>query len=334
MQSSSVLTTSAISKGGVGAIVLAAGDGKRMQSPLAKVAHTILGKPIIYWCIEALVKTGIQKIVVVLSPKQTHVAEMVRAFPKNKETSLEVAFQETPLGTAHAVSSGLPTLKKMFSGAADPTVVVALGDMPAISNDTYLSYLKAHDTASNAATVMGFVAQDPTGYGRIILDKNSRFAEIREHKDCDDEQLRITLCNSGFMCAQLKVFESLLPQIRNENRAGEYYLTDLPALALKEKRSVGTYTVTTPLELEGVNSQQQLAGVSQYMQRRVIQNWMAKGVQFLNPDLVYVEDSVTFEPGTVVEPFVFLAGATHFRSGERVVAHTRWIDGKRNTNKN
>lgn len=333
MENSSLLASEAVEKKGIIAVVLAAGQGKRMCSETPKVAHLILGKPLIYWPLEALAKVGIEKIVVVLSPTQKAVAKLIENF-RHANTRVEVAFQNEPLGTAHALSSAMPTVKKMLESAGQDLnnahVMVCMGDMPAIASSTYDEYASTHLRNQNAVTVMAFSADNPTGYGRVLTKTGGEFIAIREHKDCSEAEREVKLCNSGFLFVRYTVAATLLPQIKNENAAKEYYLTDLPSLA-KANAKIGVFSVKDPLELEGINSQAQLAGVAKYMQNRIVQKWMTLGVQFFNPEQVYLEDSVELESGVVVEPFVYVAGNSRFKKGDRIQSGSRWVNGT-NTN--
>jgi bifunctional UDP-N-acetylglucosamine pyrophosphorylase/glucosamine-1-phosphate N-acetyltransferase len=149
------------------------------------------------------------------------------------------------------------------------------------------------------------------------------FKAIREEKDCSQEEKSVHLCNSGFLCSTLKDFETYLPQLRPNNAAGEYYLTDVPGLAVAQNKGVGVFADVTQEELEGVNSQAQLATMAKYLQDKIVARWMNEGVQFLMPESVYVEPSVTFDSDVIVEPFVCLLGSIHIKSNTRITSGTR-----------
>jgi bifunctional UDP-N-acetylglucosamine pyrophosphorylase/glucosamine-1-phosphate N-acetyltransferase len=157
----------------------------------------------------------------------------------------------------------------------------------------------------------------------VLTGTTGSFKAIREEKDCSSEEKSVHLCNSGFLCSTLKDFETYLPQLRPNNAAGEYYLTDVPGLAVAQNKSVGVFADVTQEELEGVNSQAQLASMAKYLQDKIIARWMDEGVQFLMPENVYIEPSVTFDPGAIVEPFVYLSGAIHINSSTRITSGTR-----------
>jgi bifunctional UDP-N-acetylglucosamine pyrophosphorylase/glucosamine-1-phosphate N-acetyltransferase len=316
-------------------IVLAAGMGKRMKTDLPKVAHTILGKPLVFWAMESLIKAGVQNLVVVISPAQEQVKQLLQQYELPAGVRLEIAYQDVALGTAHAAKCGLPAAKRLLAAACEEgklqqnaKVVVGFGDTPAVTGDSFLRYLNFHEQHQNTFTVLAFESENPTGYGRVISDSAGLFQEIREEKDCSPEQKQVRVCNSGFLSGNFAEFEELLPLVQNDNASKEYYLTDVPKLARAAGKKVGIFSGVEKSELEGVNSQTQLATLAKSMQARIVQFWMEKGVQFLNPEAVYVEEEVTFESGAIVEPFVFLAGRTHISKGMRVRSASRVIDGK------
>lgn len=319
--------SSTLEKENVVAVILAAGHGKRMKSEHPKVAHTLLGTPLIYWPIYSLVHAGIRKIVVVISPSQKQVVELIDTLKKTaaffNDVAIEVAFQTEALGTGHAAKSALPQIEKLIDSKPNAHVLVTLGDMPAVKPQSYLDYLNTHISNRFAATVLGFRPTDAKTYGRILCKPCGAFEEIREYKDCNEAQRKVDLCNSGFMCATFESFRNLLPQIKNQNAANEYYLTDLPKLALDAQNKVGLHILPEANELEGVNSQQQLADVAAIIQKQILTHWLDGGVQILNPQQVYVEPFVSFDAGVIIEPFVYLAGRTHFSKGTRIKAGSR-----------
>lgn len=314
-------------------IILAAGMGKRMKTSLPKVAHAALGKPLVLWAVDAFVDAGLRNLVVVLSPKQAVVEELVRAHASVRGISLSVAFQDSAQGTAHAARCGLPQARALLAEAGVPPekaqLVIGFGDTPAVGPEAFARYLAFHRAERACVTLLAFEPADNSGYGRILTDARGAFTAIREEKDCGVEEKRVRLCNSGFLCARFSDFEDLVARVGNQNAAQEYYLTDVPFLARAEGKPVSIFSGIPERELAGVNSQEQLAEAAQFLQRRIIRGWQARGVQFLDPSQVYVEESVTFEPDVIVEPFVYLAGKSHFASGSRVPAFSRIIDGKK-----
>jgi bifunctional UDP-N-acetylglucosamine pyrophosphorylase / glucosamine-1-phosphate N-acetyltransferase len=325
-------------------IILAAGKGTRMKSSLPKVAHKVLGKPMLFWAVGAMFDAGIRQVTVVLSPLQNDIRkELVAWFestlskdPRSESgNELLIAIQEEAKGTGHATFCGFEVAMKAIKssglsiGMEGINVLVGFGDTPAVTNQTYLKFLHEHQSQGAAVTVMGFVPDSNQGYGRIVLSSNSQFLSIREEKDCTVEEKKITLCNSGFLCANALLLEKTLPQLRNNNASAEYYLTDVPAMAIALEKPVAVFFGPNDGELLGVNSQAQLAGIAAFMQQRILDKWMAEGVQFLNPSTVYLEQSVTFERDVVVEPCVYLAGKTHVKCGQRIEFGSRIVENRK-----
>ncbi|KAB8038856.1 NTP transferase domain-containing protein [Silvanigrella paludirubra] len=245
-------------------IVLAAGVGKRMNSKIPKVAHILLGKPLVIWAIESLIQAGVSKIVIVISPTQTMVEEIISNYKFSEETQIHFAYQDVPLGTGHAARCGVDSVTKYFDKEVSQNlnslnILIAYGDTPAVKGSTFIEFLKYHSENKNAFSILVFKAKNPFGYGRIITDKNGEFLAICEEKDCSEDQKKIDLCNSGFLCANYLEMQKMFPLLKNENAAKEYYLTDLPILSKNSGKKVGYLIGKDELEFLGINSQEQLA---------------------------------------------------------------------------
>jgi len=312
-------------------VILAAGLGKRMRTSLPKVAHSLLGKPLVLWAVDAMRAAGVGDITVVLSPAQQGVANLIREHFGCQGAGVGIAWQDEAKGTGHAALCGLrgalaatPSLASRL-GSVD--VIVGFGDTPAVLGGTFARYLEDHRAAQNDATIFAFEPLDPTGYGRVLTGPDGAFEAIREDKDCSPGQRAVRLSNSGFLCARGIALDAHLPRLGNTNAAGEYYLTDVPRLVREAGGRVGVFKSTDERELAGVNSQEQLAAMAVYLQARVLSGWMARGVQFLDPRASYIEPTVTFGRDVVVEPFCYLAGTTHVPDGTRVKAGTRLAGG-------
>ncbi len=297
------------------AIVMAAGQGKRMKNPRPKVAHTILGKPMLYWVFDELEKAGVKDFVLVISPHQKEVENLAKVWSEKKKTPVHLAIQDEPKGTGHAALCGMKSAEKHLNVGPERTVIVACGDTPAVGHTTYQALLNHHVSRKFQCTVMGFYAKDPTGYGRVLTDSAGHFLAIREHKDCTNEEKTITLSNSGFLVAQAQVMQEYLPRLSSANASNEYYLTDVPSLAAQDRLKIGVFSEVSEEECKGVNSLDALAAVAEWRQQKIVEAHMQAGVQFDNPKQVYVEESVRLEPGVVVEPFVWLGGDTHIEKG-------------------
>ena len=244
-------------------VVLAAGMGKRMNSNIPKVAHVLYGKPLVIWAIESLIEAGVTKVIVVISPSQIMVEEIIANYNFSNEINIHFAYQEKPLGTGHAARCGIEGVAKYFSNEVkinkNLNILIAYGDTPAVQGKTFKKFLKFHFAQKNSFTILVFEAKNPFGYGRIITEKNGNFVTICEEKDCTEEQKKIKLSNSGFVCANYHEMQKLFPLLKNENAAKEYYLTDMPLLSKQTGGKVGYMIGDNEIEFLGINSQDQLA---------------------------------------------------------------------------
>lgn len=234
-----------------------------MNSSLPKVAHILYGKPLIIWAINSLIAANITQIIVVISPTQTIVEKIIHETPFPDGVKIQVTYQTEPLGTGHAAQSGIHALPALFPmGTGMPknlNVLIAYGDTPAVQGNTFQTLINQHCNEKNAFTILAFMAEEPTGYGRILTDSTSQFLAIREEKDCTPEEKQVKLCNSGFLCATYTDLAYFLPRLQNHNAAKEFYLTDIPLLARQQGKKIGIRQGVDESELLGINSQEQLA---------------------------------------------------------------------------
>ncbi len=307
-------------------IILAAGQGKRMKSSRSKVAHTLLGRSLIEWSMHQFVAAGVADLVVVLSPSQPEVSEIVSNYSKSVAGRCRIlpVFQEVALGTGHAALCGVRALESV--GCQTGTALIGLGDVPGISAEILNDLALRRSADGSALTVLAFEAAHPQGYGRVLKNANGQVVAIQEEKDCSPEERLIRSCNSGFFAGDLLDLHEFLPKVKQENAAREYYLTDLPVLLTEAGRRVSAYEGVVEDAVLGINSQQQLAEAAVRMQRRVVKQLLDSGVQILNPDQVYIEPSVTFGKNVIVEPFVSLGGSVHVPDDVRVPSFSRWSD--------
>jgi bifunctional UDP-N-acetylglucosamine pyrophosphorylase/glucosamine-1-phosphate N-acetyltransferase len=313
----------------VALIVLAAGQGSRMQSDLPKVLHRLGGVPLVAHALAAGRAVEPERVVVVAG----HGADAVKKAVGKLDPEALVALQEEQLGTAHAVSQALPQLEG-FEGR----VIVLYGDTPFIGEETLLA-LAAH---SADVVVLGFEAVDPGRYGRLVTGPEG-LERIVEYKDADEATRAIRLVNSGVLAADAGLLRELLPRIGNANAAGEYYLTDIPALARAEGRRVEV--VTCPeAETLGINTREELAAAEAAFQSRARIRALEDGVTLADPATVWfaldtfvgrdaiIGQNVVFGPGVTVEsgaeilPFCHLEGC-HVSSGATVGPFARLRPG-------
>jgi len=288
-------------------IVLAAGKGTRMKSDLPKVLHPIAGAPMLAHALRAGAAVGPSRIIVVAG----HGADAVRAAVARHCPGAEGVVQAAQRGTAHAVAQAAPSLRS-FDGDA----IVLYGDTPFISADT-LGRLHAA-RARHDIVVLGFEPADPGRYGRLVMDGDD-LAAITEYKDADAATRAITFCNSGVIAADAQTLFDLADSVGNDNATGEYYLTDIVALARAGGLSA-TAIACDAAETLGINSRAELAEAEAAWQRRARAAALESGVSMPAPDTVWfshdtrigadavVDQNVVFAPGVTVE------GGAHIRA--------------------
>ena len=313
----------------VALIVLAAGQGSRMQSDLPKVLHRLGGVPLVAHALAAGRALDPQHVVVVAG----HGAAAVEKAVAKLDPEARIALQEEQLGTGHAVQQAMPLLEG-FEGR----VIVLYGDTPFLGEDTLLA-LSSHPSD---VVVLGFEAADPGRYGRLVTGPEG-LEKIVEYKDADEATRAIRLVNSGVLAADAALLRSLLPQLGNQNAAGEYYLTDIPALARAEGRRVDVVTCDEA-ETLGINTREELAAAETAFQSRARARALEDGVTLSDPATVWfaldtvigrdaiIGQNVVFGPGVTIEsgaeilPFCHLEGC-HVSSGATVGPFARLRPG-------
>ena len=313
----------------VALIVLAAGQGSRMQSDLPKVLHRLGGVPLVGHALAAGRSLDPEEVIVVAG----HGADLVEKALAKLDPDVRIALQEEQLGTAHAVRQALPLLEG-FEGR----VIVLYGDTPFIGAET-LDVLAAHPSD---VVVLGFEAADPGRYGRLVTGPEG-LERIVEYKDADEATRAIRLVNSGVLAADAATLREFLPRIGNRNAAGEYYLTDLPGLARAAGRRVDVVTCDEA-ETLGINTRAELAGAEAAFQARARAQALEDGVTLSDPATVWfaldtaigrdavIGQNVVFGPGVTVEsgaeilPFCHLEGC-HVSAGATVGPFARLRPG-------
>ena len=239
------------------AVVLAAGQGKRLQSDrhdAPKVMRLADGKPLLSYVLEALDFIPPEDTVIVVGYKREQV---MKAF-----SGYMFAVQEEQLGTGHAVMSALDALPGF-----DGNLLVCCGDMPLIKGETYYKLVSRHGV--NDCTILSGESDVPLAYGRIVRNKQGEFLEIVEDKDCSPEQKDITELNSGVYVFYSETLRIVLPELSRDNNQQEYYLTDVPALELKKGFNVGVCRLNLGNQLIGVNTPEQLEQVEEIIKSRM-----------------------------------------------------------------
>ena len=239
------------------AVILAAGKGTRMQSDLPKVVHTIDGKCLVDYVIEAAEGAGAEDICLVVGYKHEEVENTI-----SHKDDVTFVLQEQQLGTGHAVKCA-----KDFLGKEGHTLIL-FGDAPLITSATLKQLLKHHIQHKNAVTVLSATIDDPTGYGRIIRDAEGRFVKSVEHKDASPEELESREINSGMYIFDTKELKEALDKLTPNNAQGEYYLPDTLTIIKNKGLKVDAFALDDPEDITGVNDQEQLAAAAEIIRTR------------------------------------------------------------------
>lgn len=231
------------------AIILAGGEGKRMNSDKPKTLSLVLEKPMLLWIISALKEAGVNDICIVKGYKK----ECIEDFIGTLDFEVSSVFQAERLGTGHAVM-----MAKDFLEKHDGNVVILNGDAPFMTADTIMKSLDKHTESQSSATVISAKVGDPTGYGRIVRADDGSLKAIIEQKDADEETLKIDEVNSGGFWFDCKQLLSVLGRIKSNNKSGEYYLPDAIKLLLSDGKRVEAYTAKCSDTVLGANDPAQL----------------------------------------------------------------------------
>jgi bifunctional UDP-N-acetylglucosamine pyrophosphorylase / glucosamine-1-phosphate N-acetyltransferase len=281
-------------------IILAAGQGTRMNSDLPKVLHQVGAAPLVHHAMRAGQSLSPEETIVVTGHGAEAVAKAALAF--NPEA--QVVLQAEQRGTGHAVQQAVPLLEGVTGDA-----VVLYGDTPFVRAETLEDLLAAR--ARHAVVVLGFQAADPGRYGRLIME-GDELLRITEFKDATDEERKLTLCNSGVICADTQLLVELVAQLGTQNAAGEYYLTDIVELARARGLSAGVVTCAEA-ETLGINTRAELARAEEAFQAAARAEALENGVTLTAPHTVFfaldthigrdasIGPNVVFGPGVTVE---------------------------------
>jgi bifunctional UDP-N-acetylglucosamine pyrophosphorylase/glucosamine-1-phosphate N-acetyltransferase len=299
------------------AIILAAGQGKRMQSDKAKVLHEVCGQPMIRYVVDAARGAGAKTIIVVIG----YAADQIRAYLTN-DPDILFATQSEQLGTGHAVK----ICRSLLEGYQGPALVL-VGDEPLLRPQP-LSDLLERQRHDQAACLLGTaVLADPTGFGRILRDSAGRFLRIVEERDCTPEERALKEVNPSCYVFELPALWEALDQIGTSNAQGEYYLTDAPEQLKNMGQKVVALNVLQADDVLGVNTRQHLAQAGAIMQGRIQDHWMTEGVSIVDPRNTHIDGRASIGRDTVIYPFTVITGAVKIGSRCRVGPLTHLRDG-------
>jgi bifunctional UDP-N-acetylglucosamine pyrophosphorylase/glucosamine-1-phosphate N-acetyltransferase len=242
------------------AIILAAGKGTRMKSDLPKVLHEVAGKPMVQWVIDAAKSAGASRVILVIG----HGAELV----KDTISKVEFVLQEPQLGTGHAVLMCKDALAD-FEG----NIIVLGGDGPLLRPSTIHDMLNVQETTQASATLATSTIPDPTGYGRVIRDKENRFLEIIEQKNATPQQLNIHEVYPSYAVFKSNDLWTCLDALQPNDITNEYYFTDVPQMLLEKGCTVEVINTVAPEDILSINTPEQLSEVETVLLER-LQNKM------------------------------------------------------------
>ena len=305
------------------AVVLAAGEGTRMKSERPKPLHRLCGRPLVLHVLDALAELELHRAVVVVG----HGAERVTKTLQEQcppDLTIDFVEQHVQRGTGDAVSVALTAFPDDDENDGD--IVVLPGDTPLLRPPTLAALVRAHRAEDVAATVLTAVIDEPTGYGRVVRDRNERVARIVEHGDATPEELEIAEINTSIYCFKRSVLAPALRRLSPENAQGEYYLTDTIAVLHDAGYGITSVIVDDPMEAAGVNDRAQLAVAEAELRDRINERWMRRGITMLDPERTYIDTTVALEPDVTLYPGTILQGDTIVKRGAEVGPDARLVD--------
>ncbi len=311
-------------KNTLGTLILAAGQGKRMKSALPKVLHKVMGRSVLQWVLDAVVLSE-KNVFCVVSKDTREAIEGYQAADARKNIAL--CLQEIPRGTADAVKSALPALKKRNI----KTVLIVPGDMPLLRKDTIQKLFQIHVQKRHQFTILTGIVENPSGYGRILRDAQGQLRAIVEQKDLQSGQEKIQEINTGVYLFDVELLERCLSKIGTRNAQKEFYLTDSVSLIYEEhknsKLKMGSYCLGYTDECLGVNSRQELAQAIAKLRSRKLEELMDNGVTIEDPASTFIDARVKIGQDTVIHPFTVITGEVTLGKNCEIGPFTHLHDG-------
>lgn len=298
------------------AVILAAGKGTRMKSDLYKVLHPINGISMVEHVLRAVRASNVERIVTIVG----HGAETVREVLGDQS---EYALQEEQLGTGHAVLQA----KDLLENEEGNTLVIC-GDTPLFSQETLNRLFDFHEESGAKGTILTAIADNPTGYGRVVRYGDGEVARIVEQKDATDEERAITEINTGTYVFNNKALFEALVQVGNNNAQGEYYLPDVISILKEAGQIVKAFIMENFDEAIGVNDRVALAEATRLMTKRINESHMRNGVSFVNAENTYIEVDVEIGQDTIIESGVSLKGNTIIGSKVFIGSNSEIVSSK------
>jgi bifunctional UDP-N-acetylglucosamine pyrophosphorylase / glucosamine-1-phosphate N-acetyltransferase len=300
----------------VTAVLLAAGQGTRMKSDTPKVLHPLCGKPMLWHVLEALKSATTEKPVVVVG----HGAGAVSHYLAD---SADCVLQEPQLGTGHAAMQAEPLL----NGKTD-MVIVTYADMPLLHAETFQRLVETQRLNSGPFSLLTVIADDPRGFGRIVRKPDGTVEAIVEEYVATPEQQQIRELNVGAYCFRADWLWNALKRIEKNPKKGEYYLTDIVEIAVRDNLPVQAVLHDDFMEAIGINTRVHLSEAEAAMRRRINREHMLNGVSMMNPDVTYIEAGVKIGKDTLIMPNTYIHGETEIGEGNLIGPNTIIRDSK------
>jgi len=283
------------------AIILAAGKSTRMKSKRAKPLHEVCGKPMLGWILDACFEAGVKRALVVVGYQKE---EVIASF--GGDSRITFVEQKEQLGTGHAARVCEPYLREAMQHAKHGEVFILAGDTPLLRGEILRTLLNAHRDEHADASMATAVLDDPTGYGRIIRNAAGEFVEIIEQLDATPEQREIREVFPSYYCLNIDDLLLALSRLTNNNKKGEYYLTDIYAILRAAGKKIIAVQAVSPEDVIAPNTRRQLADADAAMQERLQRKLRDAGVGIVSPINTYIEADVSVGPDTIIQPFTFI----------------------------
>ncbi|HEY8645858.1 MAG TPA: bifunctional UDP-N-acetylglucosamine diphosphorylase/glucosamine-1-phosphate N-acetyltransferase GlmU [Gaiellaceae bacterium] len=294
------------------AVVMAGGLGTRMRSAVPKHFHEILGRRMIDWIIETGRDAGAHRLVVIASPATRD---------QFADSGVEVAIQETPLGTGDAVRSARAALE-----GHGGDILVLSGDTPLLTSALLRDLVDTHHREGADATILSAEPPDPRLYGRVVRDRNGTVRKVVEGTDASDEEQKIREINSSIYVFRSSALWPALEQLQPKNVQGELYLTDAIEIIAAGAGKVAAHIAADSRETDGVNTRVELAHAGAVLRDRINEAHMLAGVTIVDPKTTWIEPTVEIDADVTIQPFTFLRGQTRVATGAEIGANTVAID--------
>lgn len=306
------------------AIVLAAGEGTRMKSSRPKPLHVLCGRPMLMHVLDALRDIDVHRTVVVVGHGAERVTKRVQEQAPS-ELRIDFVEQLVQRGTGDAVAVGLTAFPE-DDPDDESTIVVVPGDTPLLRAATIVDLVDLHEQSQAAATILTARLADPTGYGRIVRDRNDRVAYIVEQKEASPDELAINEINTSIYCFRRNLLAPALRRLSPENAQGEYYLTDVIAVLHDAGYTIAAHTAEDASEALGVNDRLQLAAAEAALRQRTNTAWLQAGVTMLDPAQTFIDVTVKLAADVTLFPGTILQGSTVIGPGCEIGPDTRLVD--------